>query len=224
MLLKRAIAIVSISLIIWVAVLFVQGGKLADAAQFMISFLLILGVLVFSMIRGIKKQKALLGSYELTISDTLICREQLNTPDISILVTEVVEIAKHPKGAFSIKGSRNNGTIIIPVQIENYEQLETTLQQIHPITIKSNSILKKLQILLSFIGIGLMICVYSLNNKIIVGLAGSLFTALMIWSLVKIQKDKNVDRKTKNGMWFILLVIASVIGVTIMKLTAPTLP
>jgi hypothetical protein len=175
----------------------------------------------FSLWWGVKKQKKLLESYELTISDKLICREQLNTPDISILVTEVVEIIKHPKGGFSIKGSRNNGTILIPLQIENYEQLETTLQQIHPITIKSHySNYQKFKPLLGILGGGLMICVYAVNNKAVVGVAGSLSTALMIWSLVRTQKDKNIDRKTKNRAWIILIVIASITVSTILKLIA----
>ena len=224
-LLIRSIPTMIISLIIWFTVFHVQGGSVYVSATFYIfPIVFILGLISFSIWRGINRQKALLESYELTISDQLICREQLNTPDISILVTEVVEIAKYPKGGFSIKGSRNNGTIIIPVQIENHEQLEATLQQIHPITIKRNSFLKKFQFLLTLISLGLIVCVYLLNDKIIVGTAGSLLTALMIWSLVRVQKDKNIDRKTRNGMWAILLFLASIIGVTIMKLMAPTLP
>jgi hypothetical protein len=220
-LLIRSIPSLLISIIIWFTVFHIQGGSAyVDAAFYFIPVVLIMGILGFSIWRGIKRQKALLESYELTISDQLICREQLNTPDISILVTEVVEIAKYPKGGFSIRGSRNNGTIIIPVQVENYAQLEATLQQIHPITIKRHSFLKKFQFLLSLISLGLMVCVFLLTDKIIVGTAGCLLTALMIWSLVRIQKDKNIDRKTRNGMWAILLFLASIIGVTILKVTA----
>ncbi|OQP48966.1 hypothetical protein A4H97_29210 [Niastella yeongjuensis] len=223
--LLRAIPTIIISLTFFFTIFIVQGGNVyVDATYYIFPVILILGTFSFSLWRGIKKQKVMAESYELTISDQLICREQLNTPDISILVTEVIEIAKHPKGGFTIKGSRNNGTIIIPVQIEHYEQLEATLQQIHPITIKSNSLFKKLQFLLPFIVGGLMICVYAVNNKVIVGAAGSVLTGLMIWSLIKIQKDKNVDRKTKNRTWIVLLVLVSVIASIIIKLTAPSLP
>jgi hypothetical protein len=219
-LLVRSIPTVLIALVIWFSIFHFEGGTYEYPIIVIVPVVFILGLLSFSIWRGIKRQKALLESYELTISDQLICREQLNTPDISILVTEVVEIAKYPKGGFSIKGSRNNGTIIIPVQVENYEQLEATLQQIHPITIKRHSFLKKFQSLLSLISLALMVCVFLLTDKIIVGTAGCLLTALMIWSLVRIQKDKNIDRKTRNGMWAILLFLASIIGVTILKVTA----
>jgi len=178
-------------------------------------------VLVFGLWRGLQKQKAMMESYELTISDWHICREQLNTPDISILTSEVVEILKGHKGGFSIKGSRNNGTIYIPLYIENQEQLEATLQQIHPITVKTGySPLQKFQLLLPVIVIGLWICVFAVNNKIIAGIAGILVTALLTWSLVTIQKSKNVDRKTMNRSWLILLPLISLIGSTILKLIA----
>jgi hypothetical protein len=196
-----------------------------DAGYYITIIVIFLGVTVFSLWRGIRKQRALSESYTLSISDSLIVREQLNTPDISIQLSEVQEIVKYPKGGFSIKGSRNNGMIMIPVQIDNYSQLETTLQQIHPITTKSNSsVLQKFRFLLTIMSLGLMLCVFTVNNKIVVGIAGPLCTALIIWSLIRVQTDKNTDRKTKNRMWISLLVIASIIGVTIMKLTAPTLP
>jgi len=219
-LLKRSIFSLLLPVVIYFLIFYFEGGTYDYPLIAIAPIILILVLFSFSLWRAIKKQKALLESYELTISDTLICREQLNTPDISILVSEVVEIAKHPKGAFTIKGSRKNGTIIIPVEIENYEQLENTLQQIHPIILKKNIWKNMLRFLLPLAGLGLFLCVYLLTDKIIVGVAGTLLTAMMIWSLVLIQKNKNVDRKTKNRMWIVLLVLASIIGVTIMKLSA----
>src|SRR3989442_9735237 len=98
-LLIRSIPTVLIAIFIWLSIFHIQGSSAyVDATFYITPVVLIIGIFGFSIWRGIKRQKALLESYELTISDTLICREQLNTPDISILVTEVVEIAKHPKG------------------------------------------------------------------------------------------------------------------------------
>ena len=219
-LLKRSIVTLILALIVWFTIFFAQGGTFEYPLYVIIPIVFIMGLLGFSIWQGMKKQKALFESYEITISDQLICREQLNTADISILVSEVVEIATYPKGGFSIKGSRNNGTIIIPPQIQHYEQLEATLQQIHPIILKPHTFLKKFQLPLSLISIGLMLCVYLVDNKIIVGVAGAALAVLIICSLVWIQKNKNVDRKTKKNMWVLLLVLASIIASTIIKLTA----
>jgi hypothetical protein len=219
-LLKRSIVTVIIALIVWFTFFFAQGGTLDYPMYIIIPIVFIMGLIGFSIWQGMKKQKALFESYEITISDQLICREQLNTADISILVSEVVEIATYPKGGFSIKGSRNNGTIIIPPQIQNYEQLQATLQQIHPIILKPTSFAKKFIVPLTLLSISLMLCVYLVDDKIIVGASGALLTVLIIWSLVWIQRNKNVDRKTKNSMWIVLLVLASIIASTILKITA----
>ena len=64
-----------------------------------------------------------------------------------------------------------------------------------------------------------MLCVYALNNKIIVGIAGVTLVVLMTWSFIKIRRSKNVDIKTKKSMWWILIVLASVIAVMFFKLT-----
>jgi hypothetical protein len=79
--------------------------------------------------------------------------------------------------------------------------------------------LQKYQSLTALLVVGLMLCVYMVNNKIIVALAGTIFTAIMISSFVKIRSSKNVDHRTKKIVWWGLIVLASVITVMIFKLT-----
>lgn len=170
--------------------------------------------------RGTNRQKALFESYVLTITNNLITREQLNTPTISIYFNEVKEIAKHKNGSFSIKGKDATDLIGIPSQIANYSQLETTLQSIQTIIVKDKvSFLQKNQSLAGLLTVGLMLCVYTVNNKVIVALTGITLVALMVWSFLKIRNSKNVDSKTKKSVWWVLLVLASVIAVMIFKLT-----
>src|SRR5262245_24722509 len=108
----------------------------------------------------------------------------------------------------------------IPAQMDNYSKLETALEQIRPIVARDKiSFLEKYQSLTGLVIVGLMLCVYTVNNKIIVGLAGSALAASMAWSFIKIRNSKNVDSKTKRSIWWILLVLASVIAVMIFKLT-----
>jgi hypothetical protein len=174
----------------------------------------------FGVYRGINRQKALFDSYTLTITNNLITREQYNTPTISIYFNEIKEIAKHKNGSFTIRGKDVSDLIGIPSQIDNYSQLETTLEVIKPIVIKNKvPLLEKYQSLTGLVTAGLMLCVYTVESKIIVGLTGSALVALMIWSFIKIQKSKNVDNKTKKSVWWVLLVLASVIAVMIFKLT-----
>jgi len=194
--------------------------KGADINVLPIIIPLIAGAVGFGLYRGVNRQKALFESYTLTITNNLVTREQLNTPTISIYFNDIKEIAKHKNGSFSIKGKETVDLIGIPAQIDDYSQLETALQQIQPIIVKDKvSFLQKYQSLTGVVTGGLMLCVYTVNNKLIVGLTGSALVALMVWSFIKIRSSKNVDSKTKRSVWWVVLVFASVIAVMIFKLT-----
>jgi hypothetical protein len=177
-------------------------------------------LVVVGLYLGVNRQKAIFDSYTLTITNNLITREQLNTPTISIYFNEIKEIAKNKNGSFTITGKDATDLIGIPPQIENYLLLETILQDIQTITIKEKiPFLQKYQSLTSLLTIGLMLCVYTVNNKIIVALTGTLLVALMLWSFIKISTSKNIDSKTKKMRWWVLLITASIIGSMIFKLT-----
>jgi hypothetical protein len=189
-----------------------------EILPYYIPFIVVL--LAFGIYRGINRQKTLFNSYTLTITNNLISREQVNTPTISIYFNDIKEISKHKNGSFTVKGKDATDIIAIPPQVDNYSQLETTLQGIRPIVAKDNvSFLQKYQSLTALLVVGLMLCVYTVNNKIIVALAGTTFVSIMIWSFIKIRGSKNVDRRTKKIVWWSLIVVASVIAVMIFKLT-----
>lgn len=174
----------------------------------------------YGIYRGVNRQKAIFESYSLTFTNNLITREQQNTPTISIYFNDVKEITKHKNGSLTIKGKDATDLIQIPAQIDNDYKLETILQDIQPIAFKDKvSFLEKYQSLSGLLTGGLMLCVYVVNNKIIVGIAGVTLLVWMIWSFIKIRRSKNVDNKTKKSMWWILIVLASVIAVMIFKLT-----
>jgi heme/copper-type cytochrome/quinol oxidase subunit 2 len=169
--------------------------------------------------RGLRRVKKAYESYELTISENLIAREQANTPTISIYLTEVEEIIKRKNKGFMVRGKTVRDMILIPAQIENYEQLETALNEIKPISNKGKTTSWiKVQRLVGLVAVALMICVYTVDNKIVVGVAGALFTAFFIYSFIQIQKSKNIDYRTKRSRWITLIVVLSVLGLTIMKL------
>ena len=162
---------------------------------------------------GIKRQKALFASYILTISDNLITREQFNTPTISIYFNDIKEIIKSSKGAIVINGKDREDQIIILPQIENYAQLEETLNQIKPITTKTTTpFIQKYQILVSLFTVGLMLCFYTTTNKIVTVATGTALAVFLSWSLFKIRKNQNIDNKTKRSFWLVLVVITAVIA------------
>lgn len=179
------------------------------------------GIIIFvSLYRALKRQKTLLESYTLTFSDNLITRIQLNTPEISINLNDIKAIGTLKDGSLMIKGNNSKDFICIPSYIDGFAEIHQRLQQVRPIDINNKlPFWLKYQILLSVLTMGLMVCVFVVNNKWVVALSGSLFIALMTWSLIEIRGNKNVDIKTKRSAWWVIVVMLAVIVGMIMKLS-----
>ena len=64
-----------------------------------------------------------------------------------------------------------------------------------------------------------MSAVYISKDKIIVGVSGTILLLVLGYSFFEIQRSKNIDSKTKKGMWRLILVTVSFIGVMYYKLT-----
>lgn len=182
---------------------------------------LVLGALVFGMYLGVNRQKKIFETYILTFDSNSITREQHNTATISIPHAELSEIIKNPNGGFTIKGNSTVNVIGVPAQIDDYEKLEKLLSGIRPISTKSNEpFLQKFRLLLSILTIGLMAAVYISKDKMIVGVSGTVLLLVLGYSFFEVQRSKNIDNKTKQGMWWLILVTGSILAVMYYKLTA----
>ncbi len=174
----------------------------------------------FSLYTGLKRQKLIFNSYKLTVSQNQIVREQLNTQKISIYHLDIREITKQKNGGLIIKGKDPLDNIYVPAQIDNYMHLEKVLNDIHPVTNKLNSsFLEKFQALIGLLTLVLFWIVYTADNKIVIGFSGPALIAILIWSFVKIQKNKNIDKRAKSMSWIFLIVLFSIIVLTLTKLT-----
>jgi len=221
--------------LIWFFILNFSGGlKLSyldgssrPVSDYLIIFLPVLifiSFLGFGVYRSLVRVKKIYDSYELSISDNLIAREQVNTPTISIYLSEVQEIIRHRNGSYVVKGTKANDLIIIPNQIENRDELEVVLDQIKPIATKGKVTTQlRLLALLNMAAWLLMLCVLYVDNKIVVAIAGTLCLALSIYNFIRIQKSKNVDYRTKRTKWLSLLYLLIVIYYMITKLTGSPL-
>lgn len=174
----------------------------------------------FSYYRSFKKQKRLLMSYTVTLSDNEIIREQLNTPPLTINFMEIKEIVKSEKGNFTIKGVSRQDVIYIPYLIDDPIELEKCLATFGPITVHTKDpFYRKYRIWLSIAVLGLIVSIYTVNNKIIVGICGTLVSGLMAWGFYERITSKNLPQNIKRRSWILLLVIASIIYTVYIKLT-----
>jgi hypothetical protein len=187
-----------------------------DFLTLQIAIPLVLFVAGFAVYRSISAQKAYFETYTLTIADNVITREQFNTPTIALHFFEIKDIVKKKNGIIII-GEKD--MIIVPKLVDNFEQLETTLGTIQtPGTKDTTPFFYRYQAYIGMVSLGLMYCVYTLHNKIVVGITGTLLIALIIWSFIQTQRNNNVDNTTKKIRLIRIFVLGVVISSMLDKL------
>lgn len=180
---------------------------------------------IFAIYRAINRQKVLYDTYRLTLDDNLIKREQINTPTVTLYLGDVQYIKKQRSGGFILSGKNANDKIIIPAQIEKYDELEISLNQIKTIDIEINKpVLQKYQGLFSLIVLGSMVCVFTVSDKLVVAVSGMIVVVVLIWGGVEIRRSKNIDLKTKRASWYIIPVLISVAAIVYYKLSRAPMP
>jgi hypothetical protein len=174
---------------------------------------------------SIARQKKMYESYRLNISESTIIRIQRFTPAIRISLPEVSQITLNPDNVFTIKGRTIRDIIIVPAQIENYTEVKRLLEEIMPLTtIAKKSFFQKHQLLISILLVAFVVTVYISSNKILVALCGTAVIAALVYSFFVGIKNKNIDNWTMVMLWFVWVVIFSVAGTMIWKLTGIFVP
>ena len=197
-----------------------SNGQTTDVNVLLFLIPLVVGALAFGLFKGINRQKELFESYKLIVNEYEIVREQNNTQTISIPRNEIKSIIKNPKGILTIVGNSYTDVIGVPSQINNSEKLEQVLSEIKPITYSNKKpLFEKYKGVLILIVLGLMATVFISTNKLLVGITGSILILFLGYSFYEVRRNKNIDKKTKNSMWWLLLVLFSVIGNMYFKIT-----
>jgi len=220
----KTVPILLLAAIVGIAIShFNSSGQESEVNIYPFLIPIILLALGFGIYQGIKRQKEIFESYRLIFDNNSITREQCNTQTISISITDISEIRKNSNGSLIIKVNSTVDVIGIPSQIENIEKLEQLLSEIKCISNKDKkTFIKKhirlFSILLPIITLGLMAVIYLREDKIIVGISGTLLLVIFAFSFFEIHKSKNIDNKTKRSSWWLILVATSIILILIYKI------
>jgi hypothetical protein len=183
-----------------------------------VPFIVVMLTVLFYM--TIVRQKKMYESYRLHISESMISREQLNTPTVGISPIEVSEIVLNHDKSFTIKSNSTRNTIIVPAQIDNYAEVKRLLGEIVPVTtITKKSFLEKYQFLFIIASLAMMVTVYISFNKILVAICGTGVIALLVYSFLASLRNNNLDNRARLARWFIWIVVASVAFTMYIKLT-----
>ncbi|MFT4668349.1 MAG: hypothetical protein ACJASM_002509 [Salibacteraceae bacterium] len=163
--------------------------------------------------QGVDRQRQIFESYVLSIHETTIERKAFNTPDIMMAHANINAILKNKDGSFLIKSATSKDIIGIIAQIERKDELEKLLNEIHPVTSDAPiSLIEKYRTLLTILPVGLMVVTFLSTHKWIVGIAGILLLVALGYSFFEIQRNKNVDEKTRKASWWLILVVIPILA------------
>lgn len=196
---------------------FGPANKNGDTSTWPIMLPVMAAFLGFSYYRSISKQRTAFESYTLTISDITIICDQEGKPSISLYHSEVQAIYRNKNGSFSILGKYPTDIIVVPAQIEEYNELEATLQNIHPITANPHKTRAARNMIVSLASITSMVAISISYNKIVVSICDIVFIAIAGWSIYSLQTNKAVDTRTKRRSLYTLLVVAAITYIAVLK-------
>lgn len=217
----RTIPIIIIAMIAGLAIFEFNPSNTnsSDVNVYPIMIPIILGALFFGLNKGLKRQKAIYNTYTLEFDDDGITREQVNTPSVRLLFSDITKITRSNQGGLVITGKSLSNSIIIPAQIDDMAMVEALLKENCTIqTGISKPLIQRLTIPLVIAVLGLMAITYISTNKLLVSVSGTILTVVLVWSFIKTQTNKNIDKKTRRNSYWVILVILSVIGAMISKL------
>jgi len=170
--------------------------------------------------RALKTQKQAYEQYVIRIDEEGISREQGITPTINLEYSAVKKITKLKNGGLVIKGDSLMNVIIIPNQVAGIDEIEELVMNKCTVKVDSKkSFIERFMILFVIALIGIMAVLYISTNKVLVSASGVIMLVFMTWSFIVIQKNKNIDKKTRRGSYFMILALIYIIAMMIGKLT-----
>ena len=147
--------------------------------------------------RALKYQLVLYTSYTIAIENNSITRLQQNTPAITIFFSEVTGITKSTDGTLTVKGTKPGDIIYIPPTVENKADIELLLKKIAPIG-QRVPLVQRYSLLVTVAFFTLMACLYIVNNKAVVGISGTVVSAVLAWGMYHLQSSRNFDARLKR--------------------------
>lgn len=173
---------------------------------------IILSAIFFGSYLTLKRQKSNFDSYKLTINDNELLIEQLLHAKLTIIKSEITEILKNLDGSFIIKTNTSKSFYEIPSYLENNKRLEMILSEIQQIKLNTNkTFLQKYSWLFALVPIILMALVHLSDDKIIVGIAGSVLIAIFGFAFNNIKKNENFGNNINKILFFIIVISFSIL-------------
>jgi hypothetical protein len=193
------------------------GSKNPDFDSHTLFFIIPLFLVIFTVpiVISIKKQKQSWLSYELYMTSDSILRKQSDLPDVKICKNNISSIEETIGNGILIKTLNKNYQIAIPSSLIGYEEVKQQISNWSDIKESVSTAGKYMPIIAGIAVIILYIIIFGSESKFLVIPTGILFILLMLWSIISIQRNKNIENKYKRLAFIIIFPLLSVIYRTV---------
>jgi hypothetical protein len=160
---------------------------------------------------GLKKQREIFLSYELTITNEYIERTQKKTPAIRINRAHVRNIVVRPNGnGMIIQSGETSDEIWVGKHIENPEEVIRELSSIMtpnpslPESEQKHRLVSPIVSIFGFIAVGVA---FLASDKWVVIISASMAVIIFSYNLLAISRNRNLDSRTKLLSFASLIII-----------------
>jgi hypothetical protein len=179
----------------------IRSGKVIEAFPTSIIIGGIFILMIFIVYFGSRQFRRTLESSTLTFEGNIITREQYNIPTLTFPKADIIEVSRDKNGSYRIKAEAWSSALIIPAKVEQPDRLYKLLSNIVLVVEKTSHdpVIKQigsaLAILLTFVLFELS------KDKVVVTISGIILLGIMIYIIIKNQRNKYIDYSTKGSLW-----------------------
>jgi hypothetical protein len=184
----------------------------------MIVSVLVIGLIALIIGTRLRKKNFLSSttSFSLIIEKDIVKRTQNGLKEITITKAEITKIEKDIKGNINIHTSSKSQMIKIPHIVIKRDELESLLNEIMPIVIKTSSKKEKIIKIGSYSGIVFFLLFTITTNAKYAFILGILSILIFTISIISILFNKNVNKKIKLTLILFIFVYQTLFTKTYM--------
>ena len=184
----------------------------ADTQSELFMVLFVVGIMIFSYFRNLKREKLVIPTYRLLLEPGCISRFQANLPPMRLTADDIVSITQNTQGVLTVASTDKYRAIYVPAQVTNQDELLRELSTLKPINILTHkTLLEKIAPFVSVAVLGLMGVFYAIDNKVVSTVSGTLLLGMLIWSAWHIWHNKELPRQSRRLLWFLPIVWLSIL-------------
>ena len=178
----------------------------------------LIGLYVFTILRGWKSQQKYLRGYAVTISEDRISREEPGMPRFAIHFREMQYIVKAKDGSLMIQGYGKR-SIFIPHVIENMDELKRQLSELAPILpARKQKVLWQYRYhIFAPLGFLLFLTMDWTSNLWLGITCGIALMAMCVWRFIDIHRNHFLSDKQRRWKWYIAFLFVLALYTTIRK-------